>query len=133
MLGEKFYEVNGKTTGVRVVQGVHGHQTEVSFQGVGKLKGVETSEVGTYVAELRQGVFHGVGNGIVVTKDGDSVSWKGIGVGKPSGKGMGAVWRASITYETNAQKLNWMNSVVGVVEWEVDENGNSKGGVWEWK
>jgi hypothetical protein len=30
-------------------------------------------------------------------------------------------------------KLGFLNNVVGVFEYEVDENGNSGGKIWEWK
>jgi hypothetical protein len=135
MLGEKFYESMGKITGVRVIPGdEHSPAVESSFQGQGTIYGIPTTDIGTYVSRLQDnGVFHGEGQGIAMTKDGDSIAWKGFGIGKPTGKGLGMSYRYSISYQTSSQKLAKLNSLVCVGEWEVDENGNTKGTGWEWK
>ena len=135
MLGEKFQEHTGKVTGVRVIPGdEHAPAVETSFQGIGKVYGIDVTEMGTYVSRLTDaGVFHGEGQGIAMTKDGEVISWKGTGVGKPTGKGLGTSYRYSLTFQTSSQKLAKLNSLLAVGEWEVDENGNTKGAGWEWK
>jgi hypothetical protein len=37
------------------------------------------------------------------------------------------------TPSSTTGKLGFLNNVVGVFEYEVDENGNSGGKIWEWK
>lgn len=135
MLGEKIGETQGKITGVRVIQGPDGQpRVETSFQGSGKVYGVETSELGSYTAQLTPaGVLQGEGQGVVMTKDGEGYSWRAHGVGRPTGKGMAAHWSASLVFQTTSQKLARLNGVLGVVEWDVDENGNAKGSLHEWK
>ena len=135
MLGEKFTEHVGKVTGVRVIPGdEHAPAVETSFQGQGKVYGIETTEIGTYVSRLQEsGVFQGEGQGVVMTKDGDVITWRGTGVGKPTGKGLAASYRYSLTFQTTSQKLAKLNTFMAVGEWEVDENGNTKGTGWEWK
>jgi hypothetical protein len=35
--------------------------------------------------------------------------------------------------QTMSSRWSRLNGVVGVGEWEVDENGNGKAQLWEWK
>lgn len=67
-----------------------------------------------------------------MTKDGDMISWRGIGTGKPSPDG-GIVWRAALTYQTASTRLAKLNRIVGAVEFETDAEGNTKGSTWEWQ
>jgi len=136
MVGEKIYEIHGKVTGARAVQGSsHGEvNMEVSFQGMGHILGVNTMDMGTYVARLRQsGVLYGTGHGISMTNEGESITWHGEAIGHPTGKGMEAKWRGSIFMNTQSHKLVRLNTMVIVFEWDVDEQGNAKGAGWEWK
>jgi hypothetical protein len=136
MLGEKVLDIKGKVTGQRAVQGsAHGEvNIEVSFQGMGHALGVEVMDMGTYVARMRApGVLYGTGHGVSMTKDGDSVTWHGEGLGYPTGRGMEAKWRGCIFNTTKSEKLARFNGMVVVFEWDVDEQGNAKGAGWEWK
>ena len=135
MLGEMIVSERGKITGMRVLPSEGPNpKVEVSFQGNGKLLGVEHTEMGTYHSVLTPaGVFHGYGQGIIMTKDGETVTWTGEGVGKPKGQGTAASWRGAIYYQTSSQRLARLNSVAAVFEFEVDENGNTDSKVWEWK
>lgn len=136
MLGEKLYDIQGKITGQRVLPGATPGdvQVEVSFQGTGAILGIDTIESGTYVASMKpSGVLAGEGQGLSLTKDGDAVCWHGTGIGKPTGKGMAASWRGSIQYSTQSQKLSRLNTTAAVFEWDVDENGNTKGKSFEWR
>lgn len=135
MLGEKFTEHVGKVTGVRVIPGdEHAPAVETSFAGNGKLYGMETTEMGTYISRLQpSGVMVGEGQGIVMTKDGEAITWKAQGVGRPTGKGMAASYRYALTFQTSSQKHAKLNTFMAVGEWEVDEQGNTRGNGWEWK
>lgn len=43
-------------------------------------------------------------------------------------------WRGAIYYSTTSTgRLSSLNNVVGVFEYEVDEEGNTTAKVWEWK
>src|SRR5262249_14818054 len=106
MLGEKIYEITGKVTGTRVIphEG-SGVGIEVSFQGTGKLLGAEVTEIGSYESMMRaSGSLYGQGQGIAIGKQGEMAHWKGFGVGRPTGKGLGAVYRYAVTYETASEK-----------------------------
>ena len=135
MLGELIGEDKGKITNVRVLPADgSGPKLEVSFQGAGKLLGQDVSEVASYISTLLpSGVFNGVGQGLITTKKGDIATWTGTGVGKPTGNGMAASWRGSVCYQTASSSLAGLNKIAAIFEFEVDENGNTAGKLWEWK
>jgi hypothetical protein len=135
MLGEMIGEEQGRITGIRVLPSEgQNPRMEVSFQANGQLVGVETTTMGTYISTLMpNGVFNGVGQGVVMSKDGDMATWTGTGVGKPTGKGSAASWRGSLCYQTSSQRLAGLSKIVTVFEYEVDENGATAAKLWEWK
>lgn len=135
MLGEMFAEDHGIVTGIRVLPSAgQDPQVEVSFQASGQIFGVDYTEMGTYRSAFKStGFMRGQGQGILTTKDGDLISWTGEGIGKPTGKGSAASWRGSIFYQTSSPRLAKLNGICAVFEHEVDETGNAKSRVYEWK
>ena len=135
MIGEKIGESTGKISGMRVIACESSGRTKVecSMTETGKLLGMDVTEVATYWSfPQANGTFYGEGNGIITTKDGEHITWKGTGIGKPTGKGNGMSWRASCYYETTSSKLSRLNDTVGLVQFETDENDNTKAQIWEW-
>ncbi len=134
MLGEQLGEEKGKITGYRVVRsGAGGPRVEISFQATGKIAGTEHKDIGTYWSAMRSGGFlYGEGQGVMMTKDGDSVMWVGQGTGrfKPEG---GMKWRGAVYYETASQKLARLNGMAVVFEHDTDANDNLTTKYWEWK
>ena len=135
MVGEKIDELVAKITGTRVMAAEGGGiKVEVSFSGQGKLVGVDAMEMGTYSSVMTSaGVMNGEGQGLAMSKEGDSLTWIGHGVGKPTGKGLAASWRYSLVMRTSSSKWARLNGVLAIGEWEVDEAGNGRAQVWEWK
>ncbi len=135
MLGDQLGEIKGKITGMRVLEaGSEGPKAEISFQAAGKFLGADVTDMGTYSAVLTKSkVFLGQGQGIMMTNEGDSVYWEGKGIGKPTGKGQAANWRGSVFYKTDSQKFSRLNTLAGMFEYDVDENGNVAYKVFEWK
>ena len=135
MLGEQLGEIKGKMTGLRVLQAdSDGPKVEVSFQAAGKFLGSNVNDMGTYSSVMTKSkTFHGQGQGILMTNEGDSVYWTGKGIGKPTGKGQAANWRGSVYYKTDSQKFAKLNDIAAMFEYDVDENGNIAYKVWEWK
>lgn len=135
MLGEMISESKGKITACRVLPSEgQGPRFEITFQGNGKLLGVETTDMGTYESVLTAaGTYHGKGQGVITTRDGDLISWTGEGVGRPKGKGMAASWRGALYFNTSAPRLGQLNQAPVVFEYEVDEAGNTQSREWEWK
>ena len=130
-LGELIGEGSGKTTGQRVLD-VEGPKIEVSFAMTGKYRGgIETSEIGTYSSVMREGsepgVMYGEAQGVITSRDGQGMAtWTGQGIGRFTGAGK-ISFRGSIFYRTTSTgggKLSFLNNLIGVFEYEVDEQGN---------
>ncbi len=135
MLGEMFAKDQGTITGVRVLP-AEGEEpeVEVSFQASGQIFGGDYTEMATYRSALKPaGFMRGHGQGILTTKDGELITWTGEGVGHPKGTGSAASWRGSIYYQTTSQRLAKLNGICAVFEHEVDETGNAKSQIYEWK
>ncbi len=134
MLGEKLGEVKGKTIVNRVLSAdLEAPKVESSVQATGTLLGVEVSEFDTYTSVQRPGGFlQGEGQGIVMTREGETVTWVGHGIGRFTGPGS-ISWRGSLIYRTSSERLARLNGMVGLFEYEIDAEGNTAGKVWEWK
>jgi hypothetical protein len=133
MLGELIIEEQGKITAQKVLDDA-GPKIEASFQTSGRVLGVEQTNLGTFSSVLTPaGVLYGEGRGVTMTKDGGMVTWKGSGVGKFTGQGTAVSWRGAIYFQTPSQNFARLNSVAGAYEFEVDENGNVRSKIWEWK
>ena len=135
MLGEKIGESKGKITNNRVLTpDASGTKVETSFHGTGTLLGIDCNELGTYFAAFQaSGALHGEGQGVITTKDGEVVTWRGTGVGKPTGKGSAVNYRGALCYQTTATRFGRLNSTCAIFEYNVDETGNTHGQIWEWK
>ena len=139
VLGELIEEESGKITGQRVLD-VEGPKMETSFKMNGKFGGIVGSDIGTYCTVMREGsepgVMYGEGQGVITTKDGQGMAtWTGQGIGRFTAPGK-ISFRGSVFYRTTSTgggKISFLNNVVGVFEYEVDEQGNSSTKVWEWK
>src|SRR5712692_6596403 len=83
-----------------------GPEMEISFQANGVLLGVQTNDVGTYVASARlDGTLFGDGQGMLTTPDGELATWTGQGIGRKAGAGTGIAWRGAIFYQTSCERL----------------------------
>jgi hypothetical protein len=136
MLGDLVIEDNGKITGQRVLDVVEGPKIEVSFLMLGRYKGIEGNDIGTYWTVPRPGgVMYGEGQGVITTKDGkEMATWTGQGVGRFTSPGGKISFRGSLFFRTTSSaNLSALNNLVGVFEYEVDEMGNCSSKVWEWK
>jgi hypothetical protein len=131
MLGPLIGEGRGQRTGRRVVAVEPEAKVEVSFEEKITVLGFEGMSIGTYVSVVRaDGSLHGSGEGIYMTNEGDSVTWKGLGVGRLDAGGSVA-YSGSLSYNTNAQRLAKLNGVSGIFQFEVDPEGNTHSKAWE--
>jgi hypothetical protein len=130
MLGEILIEGDWKITGVRDLAE---KRKEISFLESGKVLGVEFSSQATVISVERPDCsIYAERNATLTTKDGETVTWTGMGIGHP--KGQGAVqWRVAKAFETSSQKLVRITKAPLVFEAESDENGIGWHKHWKWK
>ncbi|MDQ1454191.1 MAG: hypothetical protein QOK38_4057 [Acidobacteriaceae bacterium] len=106
---------------------------EVSFENSGTMFGVATTGMGTYTSVIRpDGAIHGDGQGLIMTPDGEMVSWTGTALGK-FGAGGAVSYRGMLFFHTTSQNLARLNITCGAFEYEVDSAGSTVSKVWEWK
>jgi hypothetical protein len=133
MLGELISESRGMRTDRRVLSTSPTFRVEVSFEDDGKLLGIDAHTIATYWSEGRpDGSLYGEGQAVIMTRDGEAVTWKGQGVGKFLARGA-VSYRGAVYFSTASPKLARLNTVAGVFEFEVDADGNTASKVWEWK
>jgi hypothetical protein len=134
MIGEKIGEEKGKITGRRVLRKSELQvAVEATQQGAGEILGVKYTSMGTYSSVMRDsGTLLGEGQGVIMTQDGESATWVGQGVGLFRGKGM-IGFRGAIYFGSASKKLEPLNSVAVVFEYEADGEGNYTSKYWEWK
>lgn len=134
MLGNMIGEVFGKITGNRVLP----HEgpfpkIESSYQESGKILGVDITDIGTYWSTTKtEGVLYGEANGVMMTSNNETVLYTAQGIGKFTEQGA-STWRGSLYFQTRSQVLADLNNIVGLFEYEIDENGNTHAKIWEWK
>ena len=128
MMGELIGEFSGKNIGWRVLPD---GKIETTSQGMGKILGVEAMVLSTSVGTMTNGVFMGEVTSSFMTMEGETVMSKGVAVGFPSGNG-GATRAASI-HMAQSKKLERLNKIVGMHEYQTDMQDNWTGKIWEWK
>ena len=131
MLGAQIGEARGKRTGRRVIATEPLVKVEVSFEDQGTILGVEAMNIGTYVSTIEaDGNLQGIGEGVIATLDGETVAWKGLGVGR-LGAGGSVSYCGSLSYTTKSTKLAKLNGISGIFQFEVDAQGNTHSRVFE--
>jgi hypothetical protein len=140
VLGELIEDESGKITGQRVLD-VEGPKIESSFTMTGKYKEIEATDIGTYWSVMRQGaeagsIMYAEAQGVITAKDGQGMAtYTAQGIGRFTSLGK-ARFHGSVFYRTTPTgggTLSFLNNVVGVFEYEGDEQGNCSVKVWEWK
>jgi hypothetical protein len=129
MTKEMIGELTGKITGNRVLPMECCPKMESSFHDVGKLLDVEVTNIGTFWTLFKEdGGLYGEGRGIVMSDEGEIVTWTGRGIGEKKGKG--AEYIASIFYNTSSEKFKRLNNIMGIAKYSIDEEGNTHEKLW---
>jgi len=136
MLGEKIGEFRGKVTGQRMLPSDGLPKFETTAEGTGTIIGIPARVMATYWSAMQpDGSLYGetVGPSPTITKDGDMAAYRGSGVGRFTGQGSAVSLRGAVFYQGATGKLSRLNGLALVFEWDVDEQGNGKFSLWEWK
>ena len=132
MLGDQISQSTGKRL-VRRILSVDPPTAEVSFEETGQMLGVPNSGSGTYTSVIRpDGTLFGQGQGLIISQDGDAITWTGSGLGK-FGPGGSVSYRGMLFFKTASEKLARINNACGAFEFETDPAGNTTSKIWEWK
>lgn len=142
MLGELIEDESGKVTGHRVLD-TEGPKVERSFTMVGKYKEIEATDIGTFCTVMRKNAaadeeprMYAEAQGVITANDGlGMATYTAQGVGRVTSPGKlrfhGSVFFRSSS--TGGGTLTFLDNMVGVFEYEGDEQGNCSVKVWEWK
>jgi hypothetical protein len=137
MLGELLFESRGRVTGQRIRSVENGiPKLEISIAGTGIFTGsLEVTTTWTYwVIQRSDGTSYSQGQGVIRTKDGQDMA---TATGRAEGKKVESGkmrYVGAIFYETHSKnKLAFLNQLVGVNEYQVDELGTYEHRLWEWK
>jgi hypothetical protein len=134
-LGNPFFVEKGKIIGQRVLTVEPQPKMDYTFSATGVMNGnVNVTDTGTIVSTLRNdGVSYSVGQGMIMTKDGEMATWSAQAVGSATQDGK-MILRGAGFYNTNSTgKLAFLKNIVTVFKAEVDEVGNLSNKEWEWK
>jgi hypothetical protein len=114
-----------------------GPKIEVTITEKGTLKGgIETTDTVTYWSIPRVGgAYYAEGKGVLMIKEdvNELATWTGQGIAYYSGSKRRDVGSVFCRAGSTTGLLAFLNNMVGVFEYEADENGNSGGKIWEWK
>jgi hypothetical protein len=138
-LGELIEDESGKITGHRVLD-IEGPKIERSFTMAGEYKGIQATDIGTFWTVMRETaeaepVMYAEAQGVITAKGGDGMAtYVAQGIGRFTSPGKSR-FHGSVFFQTTSTggKLSFLNNVVGVFEYEGDEEGNCSVKVWEWK
>jgi hypothetical protein len=105
----------------------------VSFQSSDKILGIDATNIGTYVSVMRpDGTVYGEGQGVLMTVDGEAVTWTGSGVGR-FGEGGAIRYRGMLYLQTGSEKLARLNGIATALEYDLGGDGSFEYKTWEWK
>jgi hypothetical protein len=136
MLGEKIGEFQGKIIGQRVLPSDALPKFETTAEGTGTILGVSARLIATYWSAVQSdGTLYGetVGPCPTITEDGDTAHYRGAGVGRFTGKGSAVSFRGAVYYQGATGKPSPLNGLAIIYEWDVDERGDGKFSLWEWR
>lgn len=136
MLGEKIGELTGQVIGTRILPGGDYRyvRMEISVRETGQVCGVDVTDYATYtVFERVPGQLYGEGQGIIEAAEAGAI-YNGHGVSRMAGAGMQVAFRFSIAFQAGADgPFARLNNVLVIGEHDVDDQGNTKTTIWEWR
>ena len=120
---------------------------EVSFIGKAFMRDIgNVTNIGTFTDNIsHDGTrVHGAGKGIITIEGGgDMISWNSYDLGltvygndTADGNDRKTIttYRGIVFFNTNSERLSFLNDVVGLyITWVIDGQGSGLGQIWEWK
>ncbi|MDQ3838064.1 MAG: hypothetical protein M3297_02215 [Thermoproteota archaeon] len=142
MLGDILYELNDiKIISQRIIEeDPNGIRIESTIYASSNFRGKDITETTTFWTmpiRSNNNVLYGEANGVLMTKDRQGLAtFRGRGLtfklGNDRIKDRGCrIYSTTDASETN--KLSYLNSLVGLFEYDIDESGRRTLRIWEWK
>ena len=104
------------------------------MQQTGTLLGAHVNVMSSYVSVTRPyGTLFADGQGIAITDDGETATWRGQGIGRFTGRGGAVSYCGAIYYQTTSERLARLNGIAVVFEYESDDSGKTAAKAYEWK
>jgi hypothetical protein len=134
MLGEVLGEGSGKMIGTRLLsQEGPEFKIEATIQGSGKVLGEDVTELTTYWQTMRPGgSLYGEGQVLYMTKKGETLIWKGFGVGRPTGEPPAARFAVCGAFHTVPPRFERLLGAATVTEFEIKSDGSYSYKSQEW-
>ena len=133
MLGEQIGEERGQVLARRVLRSEAGPQVEVTFEARGTMLGIDTTDMGTYVAKIQpDGSILGEGQGLLRGASNEVATWTAGGAGRFTDDG-GVSWRGALYYQSQSPAFARLNGIAVVYEYSVDDSGKTEATFTEWK
>jgi hypothetical protein len=130
--GQQIAKFKGKIIGRRILD-AEGPTMETCLLFTGSIMGTPATEMETVVGiPTSPGVIHSEGQGVLMSGDSEMATYTGEAIGKVTPSGMkvrGAIFFRAVL----SGKLEFLSSIVGVFESEIDAGGNVNQKIWEWK
>lgn len=124
-IGEKLFEEKGKVAMVSVESAdaigvILKRSSKSEVIGSGRFPSGTNMGYGT-LSVHHDGKSRGEWLGMIVTEDNETIVWKGSGDTRKNGQG----WKGILvmTFMTNSEKYDWMNSVIAVSDLEGSTTG----------
>lgn len=134
MLGDLVYDTQGKITGTRVLDDANEGLIEFSGQEKGTVLGIDcTVTLSYWVVPRSDGTMYGEGRAVVMTADGNTATYRGTGIGVPTGRPPAMRSSGALCFFSDAPKLKRLAHCAVVFENEQNEDGTYHIKGWEWK
>lgn len=139
MLGDIIYETKmGKLISTRLIsveEGIPKIEVTISQEGTLNTGNNATSLVTFWSEQQKDGSIYAQGQGVLMLKDDRTAiaTWIRKGIAHYHNQTRRDVGSVFFRSSKDDNKLAFLNNIVGVFEYEILEEGTSKGKIWEWK
>jgi hypothetical protein len=137
VLGDPFYVEETKSTGIRVVDVIHGPKIEFSFAGNGTINGtVNVMDIGTIWTlpiNASENILYSKGQGVLTTQQGEMATYTQQATGEITSEGR-VIFQGAMFFKALSPTGQFasLNNQMGIYNYESDLAGNAVRQVWEW-
>ena len=131
-LGNPFFLEKGRIIEQRILS-VDPLQIEFTILANATINGINATNTGTTISTQLNGVFHSKGQGFIVTQDGEVATYTSQVVGNLTKDGRVLSVGVNFWSTPSTGELAFMNDMMNIFKFQVDQSGNISAMGWEWK